>query len=41
MIPLRRHATADEIAASVLYLAGDESRFVTGATLRVDGGMSI
>ena len=41
MIPLRRHATVDEIAASVLYLASDESRFVTGATLRVDGGMSI
>jgi NAD(P)-dependent dehydrogenase (short-subunit alcohol dehydrogenase family) len=41
MIPLRRHATPDEIAASVLYLASDESRFVTGAALSVDGGMSV
>ena len=41
MIPLRRHASPEEIAASVLYLAGDDSRFVTGSTLRVDGGMSI
>ncbi|MEY9834924.1 SDR family NAD(P)-dependent oxidoreductase [Streptacidiphilus sp. EB103A] len=41
MIPLRRHASPEEIAASVLYLACDDSRFVTGSTLRVDGGMSI
>jgi NAD(P)-dependent dehydrogenase (short-subunit alcohol dehydrogenase family) len=40
MIPLRRHATPAEIARSVLYLASDESSFVTGATLAVDGGMS-
>jgi NAD(P)-dependent dehydrogenase (short-subunit alcohol dehydrogenase family) len=41
MIPLRRHATAEEIAASVLYLASDDSKFVTGTTLSVDGGMSV
>jgi NAD(P)-dependent dehydrogenase (short-subunit alcohol dehydrogenase family) len=40
MIPLRRHAKPQEIARSVLYLACDDSRFVTGATLAVDGGMS-
>ena len=39
MIPLRRHATPAEIARSVLYLASDDSTFVTGATLAVDGGM--
>lgn len=41
MIPLRRHAGPEEVAAAALFLAGDESRFVTGATLAVDGGMSI
>ncbi len=40
MIPLRRHASPAEIARSVLYLACDDSSFVTGATLAVDGGMT-
>jgi NAD(P)-dependent dehydrogenase (short-subunit alcohol dehydrogenase family) len=39
MIPLRRHATTGEIARAVLYLASDDSRFVTGTTMTVDGGM--
>ncbi|WP_458757830.1 SDR family NAD(P)-dependent oxidoreductase [Afipia sp. TerB] len=41
MIPLGRHGTADEIARSVLYLASSDSSFTTGATLMVDGGMSV
>lgn len=40
MIPLRRHATPAEIARSVLYLACDDSSFVTGSTHAVDGGMT-
>ncbi len=40
MIPLGRHATPEEVAQSVLYLASDESRFTTGSRLMVDGGMS-
>ena len=40
-IPMGRHATPDEIAASVLYLASDQSAFTTGLILSVDGGMSV
>jgi NAD(P)-dependent dehydrogenase (short-subunit alcohol dehydrogenase family) len=41
MIPLARHATPHEIAQAVVFLAGDESTFMTGATLVIDGGLSI
>jgi NAD(P)-dependent dehydrogenase (short-subunit alcohol dehydrogenase family) len=40
LIPLHRHAQPEEIARSVLYLASDQSSFVTGTTLAVDGGMT-
>lgn len=38
--PLRRIATPDDIANAALYLASDESRFVTGSSLVVDGGVT-
>jgi meso-butanediol dehydrogenase/(S,S)-butanediol dehydrogenase/diacetyl reductase len=37
-LPLKRFATPDEIARAVLFLACDDSSFVTGHTLLVDGG---
>jgi NAD(P)-dependent dehydrogenase (short-subunit alcohol dehydrogenase family) len=40
-IPLGRHGTPEEVANVVVFLASDESSFVTGATLAVDGGMSV
>lgn len=40
-IPLGRLARADELARAALFLAGDDSRFITGMDLRVDGGIAL
>jgi NAD(P)-dependent dehydrogenase (short-subunit alcohol dehydrogenase family) len=37
--PLRRWATADDVADVIVFLASDAARFVTGETISVDGGM--
>ncbi len=41
LYPMRRLATPEEMAKSVLYLASDASSFTTGTALLVDGGVSI
>ncbi len=39
-IPLGRLGHVDDVAAMVLYLASDESAFITGAEMVVDGGLT-
>ena len=40
LIPLGRHAGAEEIARMVLFLASDQSSFSTGSIFMADGGMN-
>ena len=40
LVPLGRFGLSKEVAAAVLYLASDDSRFTTAIDLVVDGGMS-
>ena len=38
MVPQARRAEPIEVAQSVLFLAGEESRYITGSDLVIDGG---
>ena len=38
LIPAGRPANADDIAHAVLFLASDESSYVTGSSVTLDGG---
>ncbi len=40
-VPLGRMGTPQEVAAAICFLLGDDASYVTGATLRVDGGRSV
>jgi NAD(P)-dependent dehydrogenase (short-subunit alcohol dehydrogenase family) len=40
VVPLGRYATADEVAAAVLFLASDLRSITTGAEIPVDGGIN-
>ncbi|MCX5709256.1 MAG: 3-oxoacyl-[acyl-carrier-protein] reductase [Candidatus Omnitrophica bacterium] len=40
-VPLARMGKVEEVARAVKFLASDESKYITGQTIVVDGGMSI
>ena len=39
-VPLKRYGTAEEIAATIAFLASDGAAYITGQNLRVDGGLT-
>jgi 3-oxoacyl-[acyl-carrier protein] reductase len=41
MQALKRMATAEDIAAAITFLASDQAQWITGDTLRVDGGSKL
>jgi NAD(P)-dependent dehydrogenase (short-subunit alcohol dehydrogenase family) len=41
MVPFKRIGQPEEIATAVLFLASDDSKFITGVELNVDGGMAL
>jgi NAD(P)-dependent dehydrogenase (short-subunit alcohol dehydrogenase family) len=38
-VPMQRYGTADEIAATIAFLVSDAAGYITGQSLRVDGGL--
>jgi 3-oxoacyl-[acyl-carrier protein] reductase len=38
LVPMNRYGTPEEIAEAAVFLCSDESRYVQGHTLNVDGG---
>jgi len=39
--PLKRVGTCEEVAASIVFLASPAAQFITGCTLRIDGGQAL
>ncbi|MFN3427378.1 MAG: SDR family oxidoreductase, partial [Candidatus Thermochlorobacter sp.] len=39
-IPMGRYAQAEEVAQLVVFLASDDSRFITGTIHPIDGGLN-
>ena len=40
-IPMKRMGDPEDIASMVVFLAGDEAKYITGQTITIDGGMSL
>jgi 3alpha(or 20beta)-hydroxysteroid dehydrogenase len=41
LVPMKRMGTADEVASLVLFLLSEESGYITGAEVAIDGGVSL
>ena len=41
LVPMKRMGTAEEVAPLVLFLLSDESSYITGAEVAIDGGASL
>ena len=41
LVPMKRMGTAEEVASLVLFLLSDESSYITGAEVAIDGGASL
>ena len=41
VIPMKRYGEALEIADAVVWLASDQTKFMTGQTITIDGGTSL
>lgn len=41
MTPLKRAATADEVADSIIFLSSPYASFINGADLKIDAGMTL
>ena len=39
--PLRKMGDAEDVANAALFLASDNSKFITGQVLRIDGGLNL
>jgi len=40
-VPMQRYGEPSEVAAAILFLAGDDSTYITGSSLPVDGGLAV
>ena len=40
-VPMKRMGTAEEVARLVLFLLSDDSAYITGAEVSIDGGVSL
>ncbi|RZL96111.1 MAG: SDR family oxidoreductase [Variovorax sp.] len=38
-VPMQRYGTSEEIAATIAFLASDDAAYITGQSIRVDGGL--
>jgi NAD(P)-dependent dehydrogenase (short-subunit alcohol dehydrogenase family) len=38
-VPMQRYGTSEEVAAAIAFLASEEASYITGQSLRVDGGV--